>query len=156
MNAITLRLRTSEGDRLRAWKKMLKTKVEFDIPHHHYSSNGSVRIIQLDSNTCATMPLPALHQSATQRVPLELVAGRSFVASYTPSHVVRAMPTDLHLDSKYSTARVRDRIASDGTVAPVTKPKLTKEGLYQRPAGRTRKGMEWDSVRGIWIPAPEP
>lgn len=155
MNAVTLRLRTSEGDRLRAWRKMLKTKLEFDVPHHHFSSNGQVRIIQLDQNTCGTLPLPALHLSALQRVPHEL-AGRSFIASYTPLHTARTPSTELHItDSKYSTARVRDRIAADGSVAPVSKPKMTKEGLYQRPAGRTRKGMEWDAVRGIWIPAPE-
>ena len=54
--------------------------------------------------------------------------------------------------SKYSAARVRERFAHDGTVAPVTTPKKTQEGLYQRPAGRTRKGMEWDAVRGVWVP----
>lgn len=59
-------------------------------------------------------------------------------------------------DSKYSAARVRERISSDGTVAPVTTPKRTKDGLYVRPAGRTRKGMEWDAVRGIWVPEGNP
>ena len=56
-------------------------------------------------------------------------------------------------ESKYSAARVKERKASDGTVKPVEQPKL-KDGLFLRPAGRTRKGMEWDAVRGIWIPAP--
>jgi hypothetical protein len=56
-------------------------------------------------------------------------------------------------ESKYSAARVKERIGADGTVAPVSEPKLTKDGLYVRPAGRTRKGMDWDALRGIWIPA---
>jgi hypothetical protein len=56
-------------------------------------------------------------------------------------------------ESKYSAAKVKERIAPDGSVMPVSEPKKTKDGLYQRPAGRTRKGMDWDAVRGIWVPA---
>jgi hypothetical protein len=37
---------------------------------------------------------------------------------------------------------------------PVQVPKRNKDGLYQRPAGRQRKGMDWDSERGVWIPLP--
>lgn len=55
-------------------------------------------------------------------------------------------------DSKYSAARVAARVKEDGTVEPVSEPKII-DGLYVRPAGRTRKGMDWDAVRGIWIPA---
>jgi hypothetical protein len=58
------------------------------------------------------------------------------------------------LDNKYSAAKVRERIYADGSVRPVTEPKRGKDGLFQRPAGRTRKGMNWDAVRGIWIPDP--
>ena len=155
LNTCTLKLRTSEGERLRAWRKMLKTKMEFDTPHQHYSSTGQARLIRLDPNLCSTLQLPALHQTAAQDVPKEL-PGRSSVATYTPMHTVRTQPSQVPLsESKYSTARVRERIASDGTVAPVTTPKMTADGLYLRPAGRTRKGMEWDAVRGIWIPASE-
>jgi hypothetical protein len=57
-------------------------------------------------------------------------------------------------DSKYSAAKVRERIYADGSVRPVTEPKVGRDGLYQRPAGRKRKGMNWDAVRGIWIPDP--
>ena len=32
-------------------------------------------------------------------------------------------------------------------------PKRTSKGLSVRPAGRTHKGMEWDAVKGIWVPA---
>ena len=58
-------------------------------------------------------------------------------------------------ESKYSAARVKERIGADGTVAPVSEPKKSKDGLFQRPAGRTRKGMDWDAIRGIWIPLRE-
>jgi hypothetical protein len=54
-------------------------------------------------------------------------------------------------ESKYSAAKVRKRIAPDGSVLPVSEPKKTNDGLYQRPAGRTRKGMDWDAERGIWV-----
>ena len=155
LNTCTLKLRTSEGERLRAWRKMLKTKMEFDVPHQHFSSTGQMRLIRLDPNLCSTLQLPALHQTAAQNVP-QALPGRSSVATYTPMHTVRTQPSLVPLsDSKYSTARVRERIASDGTVAPVSKPKMTADGLYLRPAGRKRKGMEWDAVRGIWIPASE-
>jgi hypothetical protein len=155
LNTCTLKLRTSEGERLRAWRKMLKTKMEFDVPHQHISSTGQTRLIRLDPNLCSTLQLPALHQTAAQDIPQEL-PGRSSVATYTPMHSARTQPSQVPVsESKYSTARVRERIASDGTVAPVTKPKMTADGLYLRPAGRTRKGMEWDAVRGIWIPASE-
>lgn len=42
----------------------------------------------------------------------------------------------------------------DGSVLPVQVPKRNKDGLYQRPAGRQRKGMDWDAERGVWIPLP--
>jgi hypothetical protein len=154
MTSCTQKLRTSEGERLRAWRKMLKAKMEFDIPHQHFSSSGQVRVVRLDPQMCASLPLPTLQVTATQDVPQELPS-RPSVASYTPMHTTRTKPSEASAsESKYSTARVRERInASDGTVEPVTKPKKTADGLYLRPAGRTRKGMEWDAVRGIWIPA---
>jgi hypothetical protein len=153
-NALTLRLRTSEGDRLRAWRRLLKVKADFKSPHH-FVHNGTIKSMFLDPVTCANVPMPGLSRTAIQQVVAPENMGQAFMSSYTPSHAARYPPAGSMLmsDSKYSTARVRDRIAVDGTVAPVTKPKVNKEGLYQRPAGRTRKGMEWDTVRGIWIPA---
>jgi hypothetical protein len=121
-----------------------------------------------------SMPLPNLHQSARQSFPQEAAVASHNLPSFAPARAPRhpaRRPSIVPLssttapsaytfsadpagsDSKYSAARVRERISSDGTVAPVTTPKKTKEGLYQRPAGRTRKGMEWDAVRGIWVPA---
>lgn len=53
---------------------------------------------------------------------------------------------------RYSMQNVQARIQNDGTVVPVTAPKQLENGLYQRPIGRQRKGMDWDAVRGVWIP----
>jgi hypothetical protein len=79
------------------------------------------------------------------------------IPSYVPQAPKVATPTSSsaqgQAESKYSAAKVKERIAPDGSVMPVSEPKKTKDGLYQRPAGRTRKGMDWDAVRGIWVPA---
>ena len=48
-------------------------------------------------------------------------------------------------------AKLRDRTAYDGSVMPLHEPRMTKDGNYMRPAGRTRKDMRWDAVRGIWV-----
>jgi hypothetical protein len=53
---------------------------------------------------------------------------------------------------RYSLQNVAARKLNDGTVVPVTQPKKLPNGEYARPIGRQRKGMEWDSIRGVWIP----
>ena len=111
-------------------------KVEMD-PSPLYM--GRVRI---DATNYHKIPVPPLRNSTPQAVPQSFGA-RSAVASYTP-------PTND--GSKYSAARVKERMGTDGTVRTVQEPKKTPEGLYVRPAGRKRKGMEWDAVRGIWVP----
>jgi hypothetical protein len=159
VNTVSVYLRSCEDERQRAWKKMLKTKAEFDLPSHQVTNMNGGRI-HVDLNNYHVMALPALQASAQQNIPQE-AASKSMVPSYAP---IRSYTATLAMasaaaaaannsDSKYSAARVRERISADGSVAPVTEPKKTKEGLYQRPAGRTRKGMEWDALRGIWVPA---
>lgn len=145
LNNLQNSLRQSEEERNRTWKKMLKTKSEFDIPHH----SGMRRM-----DNYSNLQPPPLRSSTTQSIPHEMVAAPNLMASYTPtSRTHHPGPDFSGSTSKYSAARVRERISADGTVAPVSEPKKTKEGLYQRPAGRTRKGMEWDAVRGIWVPS---
>jgi hypothetical protein len=162
---ITAKLRASEDERTRCWKKMLKTKAEFEMP-----SSGR----RMDPNRFNAMPAPALRTSTSQTLPRQVE--RPAEPTYTPAarpklpfpppqpqyqqHVPENIPPDAGAgskqslsESKYSMSRVKERIAADGTVAPVSEPKMTKDGLYQRPAGRTRKGMEWDAVRGIWVPS---
>ena len=51
---------------------------------------------------------------------------------------------------KYSQANVEARKNSDGTVIPASPPKVLPDGSYQRPVGRRRKGMDWDTVKGCW------
>jgi hypothetical protein len=150
--------------------------VSYSYPHYQQQQQ------QPQHHHVPNTPLPNLHQSSRQSFPQEGAVASyslpSFAPARAPRHPVRrpssaplsSMGPASHYseaaaaaaaaafagsDSKYSAARVRERHANDGTVAPVTMPKKTKEGLYARPAGRTRKGMEWDSVRGVWVPAGE-
>mmetsp|Transcript_24280 Transcript_24280/g.40231 ORF Transcript_24280/g.40231 Transcript_24280/m.40231 type:complete len:951 (-) Transcript_24280:88-2940(-) len=154
MQHLTARLQQSEEDRKRAWKRLMKTKAEFEMP-----LSGRRR---LDPNQASQIPLPPLRastvipQSSTPYQPAP-------VPAYVPPAINRGPAHPQHHDlsnnpllsaseSKYSAARVRERISSDGTVRPVAEPKRDKDGLFMRPAGRTRKGMNWDAVRGIWVP----
>lgn len=143
---LMLNIRASEEDRNRCWKKMLKTKAEFEV------GSGAKGV---DASRFAMMPLPPLRTTAPQRLPQQMY--RPALSTYTPkARIVRQTEPatgSSASDSKYSAARIKERISDDGTVAPVSEPKKTKEGLFQRPAGRTRKGMEWDAVRGIWVPS---
>jgi len=147
MNGITTKFNASEEERNRIWKKMMKAKADLELPQQQYSARRG----RIDYTK---MPLPPLRNSSQQTMPRELDYARAALATYTPPpRAAGPSPLDTGTsDSKYSAARVRERIGNDGTVAPVTEPKKTKEGLYQRPAGRTRKGMQWDAIRGIWVP----
>lgn len=176
-------IRTSEESRSNAWKRMLRTKAEFGIPHDISVGSGPPKFVQVDMSNALTISLPVLRQTTTMNIDQSSnVASNPTMGSYTPAArrvanprrppVARPRspvstpakepsksPTGTSVDtgaaeSKYSLARVKERIAADGTVAPVSEPKLTKDGLYMRPAGRTRKGMNWDAIRGIWIPGP--
>jgi hypothetical protein len=164
---LTASLTTCEQDRHRAWKKLLKTKAEFDIPHHVTNPAGQRSRVHLDMSNYHMIPCPHMQQSTMQPVPAETGVHRS--AAYVPTRSVPppvdgcvAVSTPAGTDSdtkedgllsKYSSARVKERIASDGSVMPASEPKKGKDGLYARPAGRTRKGMEWDPLRGIWVPS---
>ncbi len=53
---------------------------------------------------------------------------------------------------RYSQSNVNARKKHDGTVIPVSAPKLMPDGTFARPAGRQRKGMEWDAIKGCWYP----
>lgn len=126
----------SENMRKVIWKSLMKLKAETELKF------GMISRRTAQSNT--HLPMPALNRASKQALP-NLSYAFPTRAGYTPSRPPSS-------DPKYSTAQVRKRIGNDGTVAPVTEPKKTKDGLYMRPAGRQRKGMQWDSLRGIWVP----
>eukprot|EP00547_Thalassionema_nitzschioides_P011288 CAMPEP_0194261202 /NCGR_PEP_ID=MMETSP0158-20130606/45904_1 /TAXON_ID=33649 /ORGANISM="Thalassionema nitzschioides, Strain L26-B" /LENGTH=528 /DNA_ID=CAMNT_0039001317 /DNA_START=112 /DNA_END=1698 /DNA_ORIENTATION=+ len=53
---------------------------------------------------------------------------------------------------EYTTRGVRKRTSVDGSVKPVKRPAVDKNGNFLRPAGRGRKGMVWDGIKGVWVP----
>jgi len=147
---VSHRLRVSEEKRSQMWRRMMKAKAEFELPHYHLRTK-----IDLNMSNYQMVQIPPLRQSSTQSIPQEVVrSAMSQFASYVPQARQNRPVVGGDLESKYSAAKVKERIASDGSVAPVTAPKRSKDGLFQRPAGRTRKGMNWDALRGIWVPAP--
>ena len=139
----TTQYQQSEEARQRAWTKMMKIKAELET-----LSGGTGRQGYLDMNNYHRIPLPPLRNSQLQQMPQDY-ASRSNVASFTPPPVPGTNSASV---SKYSAAKVRERMSNDGSVAPVAEPKKDKDGLFIRPAGRTRKGMKWDAVQGIWVP----
>jgi hypothetical protein len=44
------------------------------------------------------------------------------------------------------------RVTNDGCLVPKNKPNMKVNGLYKRPRGRQPEGMDWDDLRGVWIP----
>jgi hypothetical protein len=151
-NLMNQQFQTSESERAKAWRKMMKTKAELDMPHEHVL-HGVRQVIRVTQSNYTQIPMPAFQGSVNVALPRELSRQGFSVASYRP-------PTSTGTGtgtstSKYSADNVRQRKSADGTVAPVSEPKKTKEGLYMRPAGRTRKGMRWDAFNGVWVPQNE-
>merc|ERR1711935_1030780 len=144
-NAIDVKFKKSEADRTRAWRKVMKAQAEINSIS---GSNG--RGARITLSNYHQIPVPSIRTSTQQNLPSQYAQQSVKLASYTPP--VSASTTGLTDMSKYSAAKVKQRKAADGAVAPVSEPKKTKDGLYLRPAGRTRKGMEWDAINGVWIP----
>ena len=152
-SASTEQLPASEEKRNLCWKK-----AEFEIPHQHMDPNRyNTTMPALHFRTSTTSQNLPRQAAALPTVAVDTPAARPWYSLAPPPphhHYQQQQPLAAgQIESKYSTARVRQRTASDGTVAPVSTPKKTKDGLYQRPAGRTRKEMEWDAVRGVWVPS---
>ncbi|KAG7355859.1 hypothetical protein IV203_000545 [Nitzschia inconspicua] len=146
-NLMNSQFQASETERAKIWRKMMKAKAELDMSHEQVV--GGVRqTIRVTSSNYNQIPMPAFQGSANVALPREVARQGFAVASYRPPASAGAGIST----SKYSAAKVRQRKSADGTVAPVSEPKKTKEGLYIRPAGRTRKGMRWDAFNGVWVP----
>jgi hypothetical protein len=69
-------------------------------------------------------------------------------------HTSEAKQSKYGYGDRYSQTNVNARKNADGTVVPASTPKLLPDGTYARPAGRQRKGMDWDAIKGCWYPVP--
>jgi hypothetical protein len=144
-NAIDAKFHKSEAERSRAWRKVMKAQAEINSVS---GSNG--RGVRITLSNYHQIPVPSIRASPQQNLPSQYAQQKAKLPPYTPPvSTSTATLTDM---SKYSAAKVKQRKSADGTVAPVSEPKKTKDGLYLRPAGRTRKGMQWDAINGVWIP----
>jgi len=92
-------------------------------------------------------------QMAGQGTSFNRVVLQSSTASTADGNAKVSQNAKYGYGDRYSMQNVQARIQNDGTVVPVTAPKQLENGLYQRPIGRQRKGMDWDAIRGVWIPA---
>jgi hypothetical protein len=151
-------LNTCEQARAQKWSKLMKAKAEVGGS----TNNGQKQRARINR--------PVMTKGIGQRKNEYPVT-----SSFTPQNrnVTSTMKAGMHynpmggqqrpggmihdnngsgLDSKYSLEAVRARMSSDGSVRPINTPKMTKDGLYMRPAGRQRKGMDWDAVNGKWMP----
>jgi len=147
---IDTKLQKSETERARAWRKAMKAQAENNAV---CGARGS----RVNISNYHTIPVPVI-RSGQQSLTSQMMQQRSKVISSAsappvPAPSTATSSTTSTVDmSKYSAEKVKLRKAADGSVAPVSKPKKDKDGLYLRPAGRTRKGMQWDAVNGVWKP----
>ena len=89
-------------------------------------------------------------QVAAQAVQMAGVAAAAPAAASTTA----SSTTSATHQARYSQTAIKNRTYDDGSVAPAVPPKRGDNGLFQRPSGRSRKGMDWDGVHGVWRPAP--
>ena len=150
INIIESKLAKSEEDRKRAWKRMVKVKAE---------AGGSRPTQALDH---LLPPVPPL-KGGKMYAPPPL---SEFMAMTQPvMHRQMHIPSQLNVPTptkdrssepshaKSYSESIKARIFPDGSIKPVMTPKKLKDGTYQRPAGRKRKGMDWDAHRGVWTPS---
>ena len=86
----------------------------------------------------------AAYQAQQPQAQIAAPAGAAAAASSTNS---------VTHQQRYSQEAIRNRTYGDGSVAPAVPPKRDDNGLFQRPSGRSRKGMDWDAVHGVWRPS---
>jgi len=167
LKIVTSKLVASEKDRASAWTKLTRTKQECDAMS---ATKYGIKRGQIDLTKPSIPPLKGIPNISVLKsydslnLPSYVPPSKADMAKAVLNSLPRP-PIDppLHQPaipgshpSKYTAEKVRARIYSDGSVLPVSAPKKDKSGMYLRPAGRQRKGMDWDAVKGIWVPASIP
>lgn len=83
LNEVTLRINQLEEVRKKAWRKVMKTKAELDLPHQHVSHTGAVQTIHLNMSNYGSIQVPVLTQGGLLKAPTD-VFGASTIATYAP------------------------------------------------------------------------
>lgn len=165
------KLMECEDIRAQKWSKLIKVqgemeKVRQQKRNSRYSYSNAQTALQTASSvqqTVAAMQKAKKEKAQSQRMAQYQAPARPVSTANPPNRVGTIATiqsgqngsTSKYLyGDRYSADNVRARISADGSVVPVSMPKKTSDGLYMRPAGRQRKGMEWDAVNGRWVPDP--
>jgi len=147
LEKISKHLATCESVRSQKWSKLMKAKQEADgssggattqAPQRKTYTTNRVQPVVVNNNVAMGRAAMTYSQMNTGSKPM---AGGGVHQNPRPSS-----------DSKYSAENVKARMSADGSVRPINMPKQTKDGFFMRPAGRQRKGMDWDAVNGKWVP----
>jgi hypothetical protein len=155
-----------EEIRAQKWSKLIKVQGEMDKAKqqkksNRYSYSNAQTALQTASSvqqTVAAMQMAKKEKAESQSISQYQAPVRHVSSGYHPNRAAAintnqgGLTTKNPYGDRYSADNVRARIGADGSVVPVSAPKKTSDGLYMRPAGRQRKGMEWDAVNGRWIP----
>mmetsp|Transcript_42961 Transcript_42961/g.84390 ORF Transcript_42961/g.84390 Transcript_42961/m.84390 type:complete len:1144 (-) Transcript_42961:71-3502(-) len=161
----------AEKDRMKSWKKY----VRFFAEREQNPTKKHQMLEQPLPRLQSFSPPPIPPQLPSSGMPPRVVAKSSRGGVPTPTNYgtsVKKADTTVSLvpgsmaslqdaarlqgdkyGGKYSAEKVKERKLPDGAVRPVATPKQNKDGTFLRPAGRKRKGMDWDEIRGVWIPS---
>eukprot|EP01082_Thalassiosira_pseudonana_P011445 g10594.t1 g10594 contig4:2163763-2166428(-) len=118
------------------------------IPRHLSSQPRSKAI-----SSASAMPLPRVSDAGMHYL-VSPNAPRAVPAFNVDGEVKTTSLSKYGYGDRYSQENVKARKLEDGAIIPVTKPKVNPDGSFVRPSGRQRKGMDWDAVRGVWVPIP--
>ena len=118
----------AEEDRKRLWKRLLKQKSEVEQAGRAPNAFG------------------AHHGGGGGYTPRNNRV--NYIAGYAPTE---GYARNQEYSAWATSKALKDQVAADGSIQP-PRQKQGDDGLYMRPAGRGRKGMDWDPVRGVWIP----
>jgi hypothetical protein len=159
LKEISRQLATSEKMRSKAWQKLMNVKQQFNTQSAppSRSMNASVPGNIGSSRKGYNQPAPMAYMQKQQQpfsqktdIPSRSPQIYNPASMNVPTHSAISTGSS---QSKYSADKVKARIFSDGSVMPVSAPKRGKDGLFMRPAGRQRKGMDWDAINGKWVPS---
>ena len=109
---IATQLHLSEEERKKAWKKLLKTKTDLDVPHSHPTGAGGRGTVSFRPNQLHLLPVPPLQAGGAAAVmPPTYNYPMASIPSYVPPATTMPLPSarPSASESKYSAAKVRER-----------------------------------------------
>ncbi len=165
-------LDASEAARSKAWSRLNKAKAAYNSRSSGGGSGApsaqAARSYRPKASTTARYGNSSVTQGYNQmqsrsntsyQTPTSMAKNPAVASAAAAAAAVKAnmnmgtgMVANTPSENKYSIDKVRARMYSDGSVLPVSEPKRGKDGLFLRPAGRQRKGMDWDALNGKWVP----